>query len=89
MTAQPVVAPEYASSMTGSKRKVSVSLDEDLVAELEAGDEALSTQVNAAIRVELERRRRQRLLGELLDALEEEHGPPDEGLVRKYMELLA
>lgn len=74
--------------MTSTKRKVSVSLDEDLVAELEAGDEALSTQVNEAIRAELSRRRRQRHLGEFLDGLDAEHGPPDEALVRKYVDLL-
>jgi antitoxin CcdA len=74
--------------MTTTKRKVSVSLDEDLVAELEAGGEALSSQVNEAVRLELQRRRRHRLLGEMLDALEAEHGPADERLVGKYMELL-
>ena len=74
--------------MTTTKRKVSVSLDEDLVAELEAGDEALSAQVNDAVRSELERRRHHRLLNELLDDLEAAHGPADEKLVRKYIELL-
>jgi antitoxin CcdA len=74
--------------VTTTKRKVSVSLDEDLVAELEAGGEALSSQVNDAVRLELERRRRHRLLGEMLDDLEASHGPVDEKLVRKYLELL-
>lgn len=74
--------------MTTTKRKVSVSLDEDLVAELEAGGEALSAQVNEAVRLELQRRRRHRLLGETLDILEAANGPVDEGLVRKYTELL-
>ena len=74
--------------MTTTKRKVSVSLDEDLVAELEAGGEALSSQVNEAVRLELQRRRRHRLLGEMLDALDAEHGPVDERLVSKYVELL-
>lgn len=74
--------------MTTTKRKVSVSLDEDLVAELEAGDETLSSQVNDAVRLELERRRRHRLLGEMLDELEAALGPVDEGLVRKYLDLL-
>jgi len=74
--------------MTTPKRKVSVSLDEELVAELEAGDEALSAQVNEAVRNELARRRRWRMLGEMLDELEQELGPPDEKLVAKYMELL-
>jgi antitoxin CcdA len=74
--------------MTTTKRKVSVSLDEDLVAELEAGGEALSAQVNEAVRLELQRRRRHRLLGEMLEVLEAAHGPADEELVRKYTELL-
>lgn len=74
--------------MTTTKRKVSVSLDEDLVAELEAGGEAVSTQVNEAIRAELSRRRRHRLLEEMLTELEGTHGPADERLVQKYMDLL-
>lgn len=75
--------------MTTTKRKVSVSLDEELVAELEAGGEALSSQVNDAVRSELARRRRQRLLDEMLDEYERIDGPPHEGLVAKYMDLLA
>ena len=75
--------------MTTTKRKVSVSLDEELVAELEAGGEALSSQVNDAVRNELARRRRQRLLGEMLEEYERIEGPPDEAMVVKYMDLLA
>jgi post-segregation antitoxin (ccd killing protein) len=71
-----------------AKRKVSVSLDEDLVAELEAGDEALSGQVNEAIRAEVERRRRNRLLTDMLDSLDAQYGPVDEALIAKYTELL-
>ncbi len=74
--------------MTTTKRKVSVSLDEELVAELEAGGEALSSQVNEAVRLELTRRRRHRLLADMLDQLELTRGPVDEKLVRKYLELL-
>jgi antitoxin CcdA len=74
--------------MTTTKRKVSVSLDEDLVAELEAGDEALSSQVNEAVRLELTRRRRHRLLGEMLDHLAATSGPVDEKLVERYIDLL-
>ncbi len=74
--------------MTSTKRKVSVSLDENLVAELEAGDEAVSAQVNEAIRAELDRRRRHRLLDEMLAELEAKHGPANERLVQKYMDLL-
>lgn len=84
-----MVVPEYACGMTTTrKRKVSVSLDEDLVTELEAGGEALSTQVNDALRAELARRRRHRLLDELLVELEARHGPADEVLVGKYLDLL-
>ena len=74
--------------MTTTKRKVSISLDEDLVEELEREDQGLSTQVNVAVRAELERRRRHRLLAELLDQLDAEHGPVDESLVEKYAGLL-
>src|ERR1700759_751200 len=81
------VIPWSSSGMT-TKRKVSVSLDEDLVAELEAADEALSGQVNEAIRAEIERRRRNRLLTEMLDSLDAEYGPVDESLVAKYTALL-
>ena len=75
--------------MATTKRKVSVSLDEDLVEELESGSEALSTQVNEAVRMEIERRRRHRHLGEPLDELEVLHGPVDEALVQRYVDLLA
>lgn len=75
--------------MTKTKRKVSVSLDEDLVAELEADGEALSAQVNEAVRAEIERRARNRLLTEFLDAMDSEHGPVDEALIEKYTKLLA
>jgi len=74
--------------MTTTKRKVSVSLDEELVAELEAGDDSLSAQVNDAVRVELGRRRQQRLLAAMLDELDTTHGPVDEKLVQKYADLL-
>jgi hypothetical protein len=75
--------------MTATKRKISVSLDQDIVEELEADDESLSTQINNALRDEVARRRRHRLLAEWLDAMEAEDGPVDEELVQKYMDLLA
>jgi antitoxin CcdA len=74
--------------MTTTKRKVSVSLDADLVDELEASEEALSAQVNEAIRNELVRRRRQRVLGEMLAKLDQLHGPVDEQLIEQYSDLL-
>lgn len=75
--------------MTAAKKKVSLSLDAELVSELEAGDETLSKQVNDAVRETLERRRRQRLLRELLDDLEGRHGPVPDALVDRYVELLS
>ncbi len=75
--------------MTVAKRKISVSLDEDLVAELEYGDQSLSAQVNTVLREDLEHRRRLRLLAEYLDQLDAEEGPVDEALIEKYAELLA
>jgi hypothetical protein len=74
--------------MNPAKRKVSVSLDEDLVEELEREGQGLSAQVNLAVRAEFERRRRHRLLEELLDQLDAEHGPVDESRIEKYVELL-
>lgn len=74
--------------MATAKRKVSVSLDEDLIEELEREDQGLSAQLNTALRAELERRRRNRLLVELLDRLDSEHGPVDEALIEKYTGLL-
>jgi hypothetical protein len=74
--------------MTPAKRKISVSLDEDLVEELEREDHGLSAQINVAVRAELERRRRHRLLVELLDQLDAKHGPVAESLIEKYVGLL-
>ncbi len=71
-----------------TKRRVSVSLDEDLVEELEREEEGLSAQVNTAVRAELERRRRNRLLTELLAELEAKYGPVEDSLVEKYVGLL-
>jgi Post-segregation antitoxin CcdA len=76
-----------------SKRKVSVTLDADLVAAIEAeGSENLSAEVNSALRTEFARRRRQQALGQLLDHLAEERGrldtPEDEAEIARYMRLL-
>ena len=75
-----------------AKRKVSLTLDADLVEELENDpDEALSAQVNAAVRSEVERRRRQRALVELLAELDAQDGPlgdADEAEVARYQAIL-
>lgn len=59
-----------------SKRKISLTLDSDLVEELEQSpDQALSAQVNAAVRAEVDRRQRQRALRGLLARLDLDDGP--------------
>ncbi len=78
--------------MTTTKRKLSLSLDDDLIAELGMNAEALSAQVNEAVRQEVGRRRRQRALGALLEHLETEAGPldtdEDEAEIARFMRLL-
>ena len=71
------------------KRKVSVTLDEDLVNALEGGDETLSAQVNTAVRLEVERRAREQLLAQWLEELEQTDGPVDEGLIASFEEMLS
>ena len=73
------------------KRKISVTLDADLVAEVEDG-ENLSARVSAALRADLESRHRQRALRELLDRLADERGPldstEDQAEIARFMCLL-
>lgn len=70
------------------KRKVSVTLDEDLVEALESEDANLSAQVNEAIRLVVETRRREDALRAFLDELEADDGPVDEAEVRRFLDLL-
>jgi len=79
--------------MASAKRKVSVTIDADLVAAVESDDSTtLSAEVNSALRAEFTRRTRQRALGHLLDHLAEERGaldtPEDEAEIARYMRLL-
>lgn len=78
--------------MPSTKRKLSVSLDDDLVAELEQNSDALSIQVNAAVRNEVALRRRQKALALFLERLDEQSGPldsvEDEAEIARYMRLL-
>ena len=76
-----------------AKRKVSVTLDADLVAALEAeAGTTLSAEVNSALRAEFTKRKRQQALSELLDHLADERGrldmPEDEAEIARYMRLL-
>ena len=76
-----------------AKRKVSVTLDADLVAALEAADgTSLSAEVNSALRAEFTRRQRQQALTDLLDHLADERGeldkPEDAAEIARYMRLL-
>ena len=61
-----------------AKRKVSVTLDADLVAAMEADDSTtLSAAVNSAVRAEFTKRKRQQALADLLDQLAAERGGLD------------
>lgn len=71
------------------KRKISVTLDEDLVTALEGEDDTLSAQVNTAVRVAVERRARHQLLQRWLDELDQAEGLVDEALVAAFEEKLA
>jgi len=76
-----------------AKRKVSVTLDADLVEAMEAnGGTTLSAEVNSALRAEFIKRKRQQALADLLDHLADERGrldtPEDEAEIARYMRLL-
>lgn len=75
------------------KRRVSVTLDADVVEALEAEGGNVSAQVNEALREEMARRRRQMALGKLLDDLTERWGPldspEDEAEIQRYMRILS
>lgn len=76
-----------------AKRKVSITLDADLVDALEAEEgTTLSAEVNSALRAEFARRKRQQALADLLDHLADERGKldtaEDEAQIARYMRLL-
>jgi antitoxin CcdA len=75
------------------KRKVSVTVDADLVDAFEADrTTSLSAEVNSALRAALTRRKRAQALADLLDHLAEERGrldtAEDEAEIARYMRLL-
>jgi hypothetical protein len=78
---------------TPAKRKVSVTLDADLVAAVEADSSTtMSAVLNSALRAEFAARKRQQALADLLDRLADERGrldtPEDEAEITRYMSLL-
>lgn len=80
-----------ATAGSVTKRKVSVSLDDDLLTYLEGHTEPLSVQVNAAVRAEVERRRHQAALARFCDEYVQDNGPwtdEDEAEIQRIMQLL-
>jgi antitoxin CcdA len=75
-----------------AKRKISVTVDADLIAEIEAGGENLSARVNDALRNEVATRRRQQALADFLNHLDKTEGPldtaEDEAEIQRFMRLL-
>ena len=62
-----------------AKRKITVTVDEEIVAQAQLlGVESLSSVVNDALAVHVERLARRRALGELLDSWDSTCGPPSE-----------
>lgn len=74
--------------MATTKRKMTVSIDADLVAEMELASEPVSVQVNQAVSESIVLRRQHRLLREMLDEFDAELGPVDPALLDKYRELM-
>ena len=75
-----------------TKRKISVTLDAEVVDELERAGESVSAHVNRILREEFAARRRRHNLGLLLHDLDAERGPldtpEDEREIRRFAELL-
>lgn len=75
-----------------TKRKVSLSLDADLVAELEQAG-PLSSQVNAILAADQQRRRQRMALDELIDELVDKYGPLDSpedlDAIARYQDMLS
>ena len=76
-----------------AKRKVSVTLDADLVAAMDADSgTTLAAEVTSVLRAEFTRRKQQQALADLLDRLADERGgldtPEDEAEIARYMRLL-
>jgi len=74
------------TSVRSVKRKRSVTLDAELVAQV--GEDNLSSVVNQALRHHLDSERRRAALSSWLDELIAASGPPDEREVASFMVML-
>lgn len=72
-----------------SKRKISVTVDADLVDQLGGAEENLSAQVNEAIRTVVEQRQRQADLRAWLAEMTSDQGPVDEDRVQTFLDALS
>jgi hypothetical protein len=71
------IQQQYDLSMTEGKVRKTLTLDPDIVEVLGSDPAALSATVNALLREEVERRKRQASLKELVGELRTAYGPPD------------
>ena len=60
------------------KRKITVTVDEELVNAVQGGSESLSSVVNTALAGEVDRRARAATLRRLLASWDDAHGPVDD-----------
>jgi hypothetical protein len=66
-----------------AKRKITVTVDEELVDQLQAAGENVSAVVNDALATHFEALARRAALGSLLDQLDAELGPPSEAAMER------
>jgi|BarGraNGADG00212_1021973.scaffolds.fasta_scaffold00058_17 hypothetical protein len=71
------MGPVATKRPMATKRKVSLTLDEDLVAALEEDEGTLSSVVNEAVRQHVHLMQQQRALRAMLDRMDREYGPLD------------
>ena len=74
--------------MSTAKIRKTLTLDPELVRALGEDDATLSSTINAILQDEVDRRQRRAALASLLDRLEAERGPVDQGLVDDYRRLM-
>ena len=80
---------QYDPGMSDGKVRKTLTLDPDIVEVLGADPAALSATVNALLREEVDRRKRQASLKELVEELEGHYGKPDPADVSEAKRLFA